>query len=49
MIGTGNVKPYKTDLIMFQKGKNVLVFRNDVKIIGGKFVFPKDALVYDIN
>lgn len=48
LIGTGSVKKYKTDYMIFQKGKNVIVFVNDPKIINGKYVFPSDSLVYDI-
>jgi Fe-Mn family superoxide dismutase len=49
MIGTGQVKPYKTDYMIFQKGKNVLVFNNNPKILDGAYVFPKESLVYDIQ
>lgn len=48
LIGTSTVKKYKTDFMVFQKGKNVLVFKNDPKIIDGKYVFNIDSLVYDI-
>jgi hypothetical protein len=47
--GTGNVKNYSTDWLIFQKGKNVLIFNKKPNIIGGNFVFPKDALLYDIK
>ena len=48
LVGTGNVKRYNTDWIIFQKGKNVLVFENKCKIVDGNFVFPKEALIYNI-
>ena len=47
--GTGNVKHYTTDWLIFQKGKTVLIFNKKPNIIGGNFVFPKDALLYDIK
>ena len=47
--GTGKVKIYPTDWMIFQKGKNVLVFNKKPRIIGGNFVFDKDALLYDIK
>jgi hypothetical protein len=46
--GTASVKLYKTDWMVFQKGKNVLVFNQKPKIVGGNFVFPKDSLLYSI-
>ena len=49
MIGTGQVKPYTTDYMIFQKGKNVLVFENNPKILDGAYVFPTESLVYDIQ
>jgi hypothetical protein len=47
--GTASVKIYKTDLMIFQKGKNVLVFNKKPKIVVGNFVFPSDSLLYDIQ
>ena len=47
--GTGDVKNYNTDLMIFQKGKNVMIFNKKPNIIAGNFVFPKDALIYDIK
>lgn len=47
--GTGKVKVYNTDLMIFQKGRNVMVFNKKPNIISGNFVFPKDALIHDIN
>ena len=47
--GTGNVKHYNTDWLIFQKGKTVLIFNKKPNIIGGNFVFPKDGLLYDIK
>ena len=49
MIGTGQVKPYSTDYMIFQKGKNVLIFENNPKILDGAYVFPVESLVYDIQ
>ena len=47
--GTANVKQYKTDLMIFQKGKNILIFNNKPKIVEGNFVFPHDSLMYNIQ
>jgi Fe-Mn family superoxide dismutase len=47
--GTGSVKNYKTDLMIFQKGKNVLVFNKKPIIVNGNFLFPLDSLLYDIT
>lgn len=47
--GTASVKIYKTDLMIFQRGKNVLVFNKTPKIVDGNFVFPSDSLLYDIQ
>ena len=46
--GTSSVKLYKTDWMVFQRGKNVLVFDKKPKIVGGNFVFPPDSLLYSI-
>jgi hypothetical protein len=49
LMGTASVKLYKTDLMIFQKGKNVLIFNKKPKIVDGNFVFPTDSLVYNIQ
>ena len=46
--GTASVKLYKTDWMVFQRGKNVLVFDKKPKIVNGNFVFPPDSLLYHI-
>ena len=46
--GTASVKLYKTDWMVFQRGKNVLVFDKKPKIVKGNFVFPPDSLLYSI-
>jgi hypothetical protein len=46
--GTASVKLYKTDWMIFQRGKNVLVFDKKPKIVNGNFVFPPDSLLYNI-
>jgi Fe-Mn family superoxide dismutase len=44
----GNYK--KEDLMIFQRGKNVIIFDNKNKsIINGKYVFPTDSLMYNIQ
>jgi len=49
--GSGNVKPYKTDWLIFTKNnREVLVFDNEkYKIIDGNFVFPKESLIYTLS
>jgi hypothetical protein len=47
--GTASVKIYNTDLMIFQKGKNVLIFNKKPKIVKGNFVFPVDSLMYNIQ
>ena len=47
--GTGGVKLYKTDLMVFRKKNNILVFKNNPKIVDGNFVFPIDSLMYNIQ
>jgi Fe-Mn family superoxide dismutase len=51
ILGSGNVKNYKTDWLIFAKNnKEVLVFDNkDTKIVGGMFVFPENNLIYTID
>lgn len=46
--GTASVKLHKTDWMVFQRGKNVLVFNKKPKIVKGNFVFPTDSLLYSI-
>ena len=46
--GTASVKLYKTDWMVFQRGKNVIVFDKKPKIVKGNFVFPLDSLLYNI-
>ena len=46
--GTASVKLYKTDWMVFQRGKNVLVFDQKPKIVDGNFLFPSDSLLYNI-
>ena len=50
IMGTGNVKKYKTVWIIFSKNnKELLVFDNkNGKIIGGNYVFPEDTLIYTL-
>lgn len=49
LLGTAHVKKYSTDLLIFQKGKNVLIFNKKPKIVDGNYVFPLDALKLDIE
>ena len=50
-MGSGNVKKYNTDLLIFANSKgNILVFKNDdTKIINGTFVFPENNLIYSVD
>jgi Fe-Mn family superoxide dismutase len=49
--GSGQVKPYKTDLLIFSKSnKSVLVFNNDsTKIKNGNYVLPNSSLIYELK
>ena len=51
VMGAGNVKKYKTDLLIFSKNnKEIMVFDNhNSKIIGGNFVFPQENLIYSLS
>jgi hypothetical protein len=51
VMGAGNVKKYKTDLLIFSKNnKEILVFDNhNSKIIDGNFVFPQENLIYTLR
>lgn len=50
MVDTGQVKPNKTDWLVFQKGKLVFIFDNLLTdIVDGKFTFPSSALLYTIE
>lgn len=51
VMGSGNVKKYQTDWIIFAKNnKEVLVFDNkNSKIIDGNFVFPEENLIYTLS
>jgi hypothetical protein len=51
VMGAGNVKKYKTDLLIFSKNnKEILVFDNhNSKILDGNFVFPQENLIYTLR
>ena len=51
VMGAGNVKKYKTDLLIFSKNnKEIMVFDNhNSKIISGNFVFPEENLIYTLS
>lgn len=51
VMGAGNVKKYKTDLLIFSKNnKEIMVFDNhNSKIINGNFVFPQENLIYSLS
>jgi hypothetical protein len=51
VMGAGNVKKYKTDLLIFSKNnKEILVFDNhNSKIVNGNFVFPQENLIYSLS
>lgn len=51
VMGAGNVKKYKTDLLIFSKNnKEILLFDNhNSKIINGNFVFPEQNLIYTLS
>ena len=49
--GTANVKPYKTDWIIFtNKNGEMLIFKNsDTKIVGGNYTFHNDSLIKKVG
>lgn len=51
IIGSGQVKKYPTDLIIFSnQNKGVLVFSNkNTKIINGQYVIPEEDLIYKLT
>jgi len=51
VMGAGNVKKYKTDLLIFSKNnKEIMIFDNhNSKIIEGNFVFPEENLIYTLS
>jgi hypothetical protein len=51
VMGAGNVKKYKTDLLIFSKNnKEIMIFDNhNSKIIDGNFVFPQENLIYTLS
>jgi hypothetical protein len=49
VFGTGGVKNYSTEWMIFTKGTDIYVFDNDnTKIVGGNYVFPASALIYSL-
>lgn len=51
VMGSGQVKKYSTDWLIFEKGsKRILIFNNkNTKIIDGNFTFTKSDLIYTIG
>jgi hypothetical protein len=51
VLGSGNVKKYKTDWLIFSKNnKEILIFdNNDTTIVDGNFVFPEKSLIYTLR
>ena len=51
VLGSGNVKKYKTDWLIFSKNnKEILIFDNiDTTIVDGNFVFPEKSLIYTLR
>ena len=47
VFNTGNVKPYKTDYLVFHNDrKGTIAFKNDnTEIVGGNYVFPKEDML----
>ena len=50
MHNTGNVKPYKTNFIIFSTMSNkIMVFKNDnITIKNGNYIIPKKNLIHNI-
>jgi Fe-Mn family superoxide dismutase len=50
IFGTANVKPYKTDWLIFTNNKKMLVFDNSkTKIVDGNYTIPKETLIKRIS
>ena len=51
VMGSGNVKRYHTDWLIFAKNnKEILIFNNkNGKIVDGNFVFPEENLIYTLS
>jgi len=51
VLGSGNVKKYKTDWLIFSKNnKEILIFENNnTTIVDGNFVFPEKKLIYTLR
>jgi hypothetical protein len=51
VLGSGNVKKYKTDWLIFSKNnKEILIFdNNNTTIVNGNFVFPEKSLIYTLS
>ena len=51
VMGSGNVKRYNTDWLIFAKNnKEILIFNNkNGKIWNGNFVFPEENLIYTLS
>jgi len=51
IMGSGNVKRYHTDWLIFSKNnKEILIFNNnDTTIANGNFVFPEKSLIYTLS
>jgi hypothetical protein len=51
VLGSGNVKKYKTDWLIFSKNnKEILIFENNnTTIVDGNFVFPEKSLIYTLS
>ena len=51
VMGSGNVKHYNTNWLIFAKNnKEILIFNNkNGKIMGGNFVFPEEDLIYTLR
>jgi len=48
LYGTGDVKRYKTDWLIFHNGTRTLIFRNkNTEIRDGRYYFPKEDLLFD--
>lgn len=49
VMGSGNVKKYNTDWIIFSKNDKTIIFKNNnTNIVNGNFVFPESNLIYTL-
>ena len=50
IIGNGIIGKYNTDWMIFENRGKVLIFDNKIKeIVDGKYIFPSNSLLYELQ